>query len=56
VHVPNHASGAESSWGLRNFGLWSLTRQGRFDAALCYVGLNEAAVNKKIPAAPKEIR
>jgi glycosyltransferase involved in cell wall biosynthesis len=38
ISVPNHGSGAESFFGLRNPGLWSLVRRGRFDAILCYVG------------------
>ena len=31
-HVPNKGSGAESFWGSRNPGLWSLIRRGKFDA------------------------
>ena len=38
THVPNHGSGAESFFGLRNPGLWKLIRNGRFDAILCYAG------------------
>ncbi len=38
THVPNHGSGTESFFGLRNPGLWKLIRSGRFDAVLCYVG------------------
>jgi glycosyltransferase involved in cell wall biosynthesis len=42
THVPNHGSGAESFWGLRNPGIWKLIRQGRFDAVLCYTGYSHA--------------
>jgi len=38
THVPNHGSGTESFFGLRNPGLWRLIGSGRFDAVLCYVG------------------
>src|SRR6266478_6841269 len=38
THVPNHGSGAESFFGLRNPGLWKLIRNGRFEAILCYAG------------------
>ena len=38
THVPNHGSGTESFFGLRNPGLWKLVRNGRFEAVLCYVG------------------
>jgi glycosyltransferase involved in cell wall biosynthesis len=36
--VPNRGSGADSFFGLRNSGLFSLIRKGHFDAVLCYVG------------------
>ncbi len=35
--VPNHGTGAESFWGLRNPGLWKIIRTGKFDAVLCYL-------------------
>jgi glycosyltransferase involved in cell wall biosynthesis len=38
THVPNHGSGSESFFGLRNPGLWKFIRQGHFDAVLCYTG------------------
>jgi len=38
THVPNRGSGSESFFGLRNPGLWKLTRQGEFDALICFVG------------------
>jgi glycosyltransferase involved in cell wall biosynthesis len=37
-HVPNHGSGAESFFGLRNPGLSKLIRDGNYDAVLCFVG------------------
>jgi glycosyltransferase involved in cell wall biosynthesis len=42
THVPNHGSGADSFFGLRNPGLWNWIRQGRFDAVLCYTGYRHA--------------
>ena len=42
THVPNHGSGTESFFGLRNPGLWKLIRNGRFDAVLCYVSYRRA--------------
>src|SRR5882762_12018725 len=33
THVPNHGSGTESFFGLRNPGLWKLIRNGRFELA-----------------------
>jgi len=36
VHVPNGGSGAETFFGLCNWGLWSVIRDGHFDAVLCY--------------------
>lgn len=41
--IPNRGSGEESFWGLRNPGLGSLIRTGRFDAVLCYVGYVRAS-------------
>src|ERR1700687_1210066 len=38
THVPNHGSGAESFFGLRNPGLGRCVLNGRFDAVLCYAG------------------
>src|SRR5712672_2991134 len=37
THVPNHGSGSESFFGLRNPGLWKTIRQGEFDALICFV-------------------
>src|SRR6266436_483591 len=37
-HVPNRGSGKESFFGLRNPGLWSLIRNGGFDAVISHVG------------------
>jgi len=37
-HVPNRGTGKESFWGLRNPGLWSLIRKGKFDAVLLHIG------------------
>jgi glycosyltransferase involved in cell wall biosynthesis len=42
THLPNHGSGTESFFGLRNPGLWKLIRNGRFDAVLCYVSYRRA--------------
>jgi glycosyltransferase involved in cell wall biosynthesis len=38
THVPNRGSGSDSFFGLRNPALWSLIRNGHFDAVLCYTG------------------
>lgn len=38
THVRNTGSGAESFFGLRNPGLWSLIRSGRLDAVISFVG------------------
>jgi glycosyltransferase involved in cell wall biosynthesis len=38
THVPNLGTGAESFWGLRNPGIAKLIREGKYDAALCFVG------------------
>ena len=43
THVPNHGSGAESFWGLRNPGLRALILDRRFDAILCYVSYRRAS-------------
>jgi glycosyltransferase involved in cell wall biosynthesis len=37
-HIPNRGSGKESFFGLRNPGLWSLIRNGGFDAVISHVG------------------
>ncbi len=42
VHVPNRGSGAENFFGLYNWGLWKLLRDGHFDAVLCYVSYTRA--------------
>jgi glycosyltransferase involved in cell wall biosynthesis len=42
-HVPNHGSGAESFFGLRNPGLSKLIRNGNYDAVLCFVGYVRAS-------------
>jgi glycosyltransferase involved in cell wall biosynthesis len=42
VHVPNRGSGAENFFGLYNWGLWKLIRDGHFDAVLCYVSYTRA--------------
>jgi glycosyltransferase involved in cell wall biosynthesis len=36
--VPNHGSGDESFFGLRNPGLWKLIRKGNYDVVLCFTG------------------
>lgn len=36
--VPNHGSGGESFFGLRNPGIWTAIRTGKFDAVLSLVG------------------
>jgi len=43
VEVPNKGSGGEGFFGLYNPGLWSLIRQGRFDAILYYAGYLRAS-------------
>ena len=35
--IPNHGTGTESFWGLRNPGLSKLIRTEKFDAVLCYL-------------------
>src|SRR5258707_259810 len=42
THVPNHGSGAESFFGLRNPGLWKFIRKGQFDALVCFVSYRRA--------------
>jgi glycosyltransferase involved in cell wall biosynthesis len=42
VQLPNVGSGDESFFGLCNPGLWSLLRDGNFDAALCFTGYPRA--------------
>jgi glycosyltransferase involved in cell wall biosynthesis len=42
VHVPNRGSGAENFFGLYNWGLWKLIRDGHFDALLCYASYTRA--------------
>jgi glycosyltransferase involved in cell wall biosynthesis len=42
VHVANRGSGAENFFGLYNWGLWKLIRDGHFDAVLCYVSYTRA--------------
>ena len=41
--VPNDGSGADSFFGLRNYSLWKMIREGNFDAVLCYVGYVRAS-------------
>jgi glycosyltransferase involved in cell wall biosynthesis len=43
VQVPNKGSGDESFFGLNNPGLWSLIRDGKFDAIFCYTGYIRAS-------------
>ncbi len=43
VEVPNRGSGGEGFFGLYNPGLWSLIRQGQFDAILYYAGYIRAS-------------
>lgn len=43
TQVPNRGSEGNSFFGLRNPGLWSLIREGNFDAVLCYVGYVRAS-------------
>jgi len=38
VEVPNDGSGGQGFWGLRNWGLWRLIRQGHFDSVISYTG------------------
>ena len=42
VHVPNGGSGAETFFGLCNWGLWSVIRDRHFDAVLCYASYTRA--------------
>ena len=42
VHVPNGGSGAETFFGLCNWGLWNVIRDGHFDAVLCYASYTRA--------------
>ena len=41
--IPNHGSGADSFWGLRNPGLAKVIRTGKFDAVLCYLSYLSAS-------------
>jgi glycosyltransferase involved in cell wall biosynthesis len=41
--IPNEGSGEDSFWGLNNPGLTKLIRDGKFDAALCFVGYVRAS-------------
>ena len=43
VHVANKGPGDESFFGLNNPGLWSLIRDGRFDAVLAFTGYRRAS-------------
>jgi len=38
IRVPNKGTGDESFWGLYNPGLWTLIRDGKFDAVFCFTG------------------
>jgi len=42
-HVPNHGSGKETFFGLRNPGLSKLICDGNYDAVLCFVGYVRAS-------------
>jgi glycosyltransferase involved in cell wall biosynthesis len=42
VHVPNGGSGVETFFGLCNWGLWNVIRDGHFDAVLCYASYTRA--------------
>ena len=37
-HVPNNGSGAQSFFGIRNWGIARTIRKGNYDAVLCFVG------------------
>jgi hypothetical protein len=41
--IPNHGSGADSFWELRNSRLWKLIHQGHFDAVVCYLSYLSAS-------------
>jgi glycosyltransferase involved in cell wall biosynthesis len=43
VQVPNKGSGNESFWGFYNPGLWSLIRDGKYDAVFCHTGYLRAS-------------
>jgi glycosyltransferase involved in cell wall biosynthesis len=43
THIPNRGSGAETFLGLRNPGLWSFIRRGKFDAVISHVGYVRAS-------------
>jgi len=43
THVENRGTGSESFFGLYNPELWKLTREGRFDAVLCFTGYIRAS-------------
>jgi glycosyltransferase involved in cell wall biosynthesis len=43
THVPNRGSGDESFFGLNNPGLWTMIREGKFDAVFCYTGYIRAS-------------
>ena len=38
VEVPNRGHGRQGFWGLCNWGLWRLIRQGHFDSVISYTG------------------
>jgi glycosyltransferase involved in cell wall biosynthesis len=42
VHVPNSGSGSQKFFGLCNWGLWKVIRNGHFDAVLCYASYTQA--------------
>jgi len=43
VEIPNKGSGGESFFGLTNPGLWTLIRDGHFDAVFCHTGYIRAS-------------
>jgi glycosyltransferase involved in cell wall biosynthesis len=43
IEIPNEGSGAESFFGLCNFGVWNLIRKGQFDAVICLTGYIRAS-------------
>jgi glycosyltransferase involved in cell wall biosynthesis len=38
TEIPNQGSGSESFFGLCNFGVWNVIRNGQFDAIICLTG------------------
>jgi hypothetical protein len=43
TEIPNQGSDSESFFGLCNFGVWNLVRDGQFDAIICLTGYIRAS-------------